>query len=121
MNSKDFEWHEVKNEHFEHNNLNYDVNKAKKIIMESPRPIYWVPIVMLKKAARETRIDRTLDSKVDLKIPIIMVTIDNGEYLCIDGYHRIRKAIKINKKDNSKLNKLLGVVLNKKETKDILI
>jgi hypothetical protein len=121
MDSKRFEWHEVDHEHFDHNDDSYDVNKAKRIIKDFPRPIYWIPVEKLKKDARSTGIDRTADKKVKLQIPIIMITLDNEELLCIDGYHRIKKAIRLNKENNNKIDKLPCVVLSKKETQSILM
>lgn len=115
MDSSNFEWKQVQHEHFDHGDYSFDVNKAKRIIEKNPRPVYFISVESLKKASKETAIDRTLSKNVKLDIPIIMITLDGDELLCIDGYHRIRKAIR------NKIEKLMCVILDKKETLQILM
>jgi hypothetical protein len=124
LNSILYEWHSVPGEHFTYRKgdtvNDYDVNKAKRIVRDSPRAIEFVSISSLKDDSEETKIQKTKDKDVKLHIPIIMATMPSGEQMCIDGYHRIRKAIRINENGEHKISKLPAVILSKKETEEIL-
>jgi len=98
-------------EQFEFLSVFFDVSKAKQMVMEKPRDIVHFPLAGLslflplirKKATR----------KVDLSIPILVVTIDCG-YLPIDGWHRVEEAMVV-----GGVEKLPAVIFNYEETRTL--
>ena len=91
----------------------FDVRRAKEILvakrhrLDNFDPSQWEDL-----AKRHIGVNPT---NVDLTVPVFFATPKKGVYLPIDGWNRIRKAIK------EGVTELPAVMLNFKETQTILI
>ena len=112
----------------------FDVNKARKFIINSPRKIIQMGLSgVAKLVPRErtrTNEDGTMsmtmglridwdridaeESAYNLSFPVIIANI-NGDYLPIDGWHRIAKAV------DQGIDHLPAVILSADETQEVLI
>jgi len=106
----------------------WNVDEAKQILIEHPRPtqyIYnielatFVSFIRIREDAVHKDMQRERDgeeSLYDLSVPIIMVTtmFNSAEILLpIDGWHRIYKAYNIG------VEKIPYVILDKKESESV--
>lgn len=107
----------------------WNVDEAKQILLEHPRPTQYIGkdelasfitgLVVVRLDCIEDDIQRERDGEeavYDLSVPVIMVTtiFDAIEMLLpIDGWHRIYKAHKLN------VEKIPYVLLNRKESDSV--
>jgi len=126
-------WNTEKFETFTFISAQYDVRAAKQILASKKRTpkIHQLAVAdvepLLAKHTKEGNVEMITmgvtvdwsraesDPTIDLDVPIIVAQTAQGNFLPIDGYHRIAKAVKVGK------THLPCVVLNKAETKKILL
>lgn len=131
--SSDFSWR-LEEEYFHFVSRRYNVKKAKEIIVKTPREVDVMGLSgvanMVQRPKRNEqgqivsfsiggisvdwdRIDTT--NEIDLDFPTILANHGNGDYLPIDGWHRIAKAVDMGQES------LPVVVLSEEETKQVSI
>lgn len=81
--------------YFEHNGELYDLNKL--IEYSNKNKIYKIRIDKLKWILNYTNIDKERVIKADINIPILVTKI-NKIYYIIDGVHRLKHSMNLNKK-----------------------
>lgn len=107
----------------------WNVDEAKQILIEDPRPTQYIynddlgsfitGFIAVRLDCIDKDIQRERDGEepvYDLSVPVIMVTTtfdDIGMLLPIDGWHRIYKAYKLN------VEKIPYVLLDKKESESV--
>jgi hypothetical protein len=97
MLSSDFAWNLDRPERTQELFDRYDVQKAKRIITESPRPL---EVIDLKESGdffrdylEGVKLKQDVDwTNVDTDFPVIVARSENGLFL-IDGRHRMAKAL----------------------------
>lgn len=94
MNSSFIKWTLNRVETFVILGVEFDIQKAKSIIVDSPRLVYDIEVEKLRFISRWPHIYKDIKQKADLSIPIIMAKIGRG-HLPIDGWHRIHKALSL--------------------------
>jgi hypothetical protein len=74
----------------------YDIDAAKRVIADHPRPSLPADVHGWVTAGKKEHLlpTRKETSNVDYSVPIIIATINQsaGNYLVIDGWHRLLKA-----------------------------
>lgn len=111
--SSDFEWNINKGEEevFDCVGHEFDIQKAKRIIVKSPRPVVKVNVANYSALLDSVvKLDRR-NVTYDLSVPIIIGTLRNGGLLLLDGWHRVQGAVK------EGVEELPAVILDKDETK----
>lgn len=127
--SSEIDWDTETQERYHFLAACFDVRKAKRLIVKKPRKIQRTDITCFRKRIFRDKLNedgsKTIcifhaldwqkidsDDAVDLKIPIILATLEDDHWP-IDGYHRIALALEKN------IDELPCVVLTEKETKSI--
>lgn len=85
------------NEIFSFLTLNFDIAKAKKMMVE--KKVRWMK-AKPKMALPMINVDVKYAMTTDLKLPLIFIEHqikDTTYIMLIDGYHRLTKAVKLNK------------------------
>ena len=102
----------------------WNVQRAKQIIYQFPREIVSIdynafePLLGGLTTTGTYRMGVSIDRNrlsldtIDLSIPVIIIELDGGNHMLIDGWHRLGKAIQL--KQN-----LRAVILSIKESKEI--
>lgn len=111
-------WHQVDGgEQFCISGYVFDVNIAKDILIQTARPNSLVKMADLKSLAGFISTEET-DKEINLNVPLIIAQFTTADghqqVLPIDGWHRIKKAIK------DGLETLPCVVLTARETKRVI-
>src|SRR5260370_834510 len=119
--SSDFEWNlersEVATARLDppYNYQEYDVRKAKRLIVEAPRAVKELDLLhygeWLQDQLQYCDVSPTL-SQVDLGLPVIFGRLPAGN-LPLDGWHRIKKALETGAKS------LPVIYLSEEETEAI--
>lgn len=92
--SSAFRWDTETAEEFWFLTRGYDVRAAKRIIVSRPRVVESLEVEPVKGIAFRTQGMNPDSASVDIKFPVLVVTTAGGNYLPIDGWNRIRKAIR---------------------------
>lgn len=114
LDSSKFEWH-TKPEVFNFVSTQFNVELAKQIIRNTPRPVSKMPIEPLRRYITKSisiDSDKLEGDVIDLSIPLIIAQ-KGSNVLPIDGWHRIAKAFDLG------LTELPAVFLTEEETKEI--
>ena len=109
-------WEWVENEEvFETDGFAFDVDKSKRFIRRTPRPIVTILVADYSGLfeAIPVNLDHPKGVNYDLALPLIMVTMRNGGRLLIDGWHRLDQAVK------KGIETLPAVILTREETKKV--
>ena len=83
----------------------YDVDEAKRILAASPRRSETIE----GAALNHPLISGDADAEVDITVPVILVTLRGGSPFPIDGWSRIKRAVRTG-------DTVQYVILTRKET-----
>ncbi len=119
MLSSDFEWDLARAEQAVDFPEVYDVRKAKRIIVERPRPVEFLEMQRYAERFRAflegVRLRHNVNwEMIDTGIPLILGQSE-GVKISIDGRHRMQRALDI------KLTSVPAVILTEEETDSVRI
>lgn len=92
--SSSYHWDTETEEEFWFLTHGYDVREAKRIIVSRPRVVETLGVDTFRGMASRTLGMNPEDASVDLRLPVLVATTKGGNYLPIDGWNRIRKALR---------------------------
>jgi hypothetical protein len=95
--SSDYEWNLARPERTVYGFQLYDIQKAKQIIVNAPRPVQAIDLEehgeALQEFLDEVKFSATANwDSVNLDVPVIVIRNPEAQ-LVIDGRHRLRKAL----------------------------
>ncbi len=95
-----------------HNDNEYNLNKLFQLTHN--KPIQYLNVDKLKWILKYSDNDIERINKADYKYPLL-VTVENGEYIVLDGLHRLQKGI------NDGIKELPVIFVNKDELEQSLV
>lgn len=113
MNSSEIKWNTDRIETFKILGAEFDIQKAKRIIVATPRQLGTIATPELKFCSRWVATFWRLEKDADMSIPIIFCSLGAG-HLLIDGWHRLHSA------EKRGIGILPTIYLNPSETKLIM-
>lgn len=113
--SSAFRWDTETEEVFSFLLHSWDVRQAKRIIVARPRVVVAFSLEGLAGVASRVLGMNPSQDSVDFRLPIVVVTTPQGNYLPIDGWNRIRKALL------QGLTEVPSVLLNASESRKVTL
>ncbi len=92
--SSSFRWDTETEEEYWFLTHGFDVREAKRILTSRPRVVEALELEGVKGMASRSHGMNPDDSTVDIRFPVLVATTKGGNFLPIDGWNRIRKAIR---------------------------
>ena len=85
----------IEEEQFTYGTRNWDIQKAKQIIQDSPRNVEIFDVEGGKYFIKHglIQVKKSISEKADLSAPLIAMQGKDGQWMVIDGWHRIKKAL----------------------------